>query len=141
MKAFAGWVMKGRMQAVIAATVFAVLALLITPTVMLSESAIGNAQSLADQLREGTLNVPPPSEKVQGWPLIGERLYSAWDLAATNLGEAISRHKEQLTGLGKHLLAAAAGAGATVLQFVISIIIAGVLLVMAGAWIASRREG
>ena len=109
------------------------LALLITPTVMLSESAIGNAQSLADQLREGTLNVPPPSEKVLGWPLIGERLYSAWDLAATNLGEAISRHKEQLTGIGKHLLSAAAGAGATVLQFIISIIIAGVLLVYANS--------
>jgi len=40
MKAFANWVMKGRMQAVIAATVLAVLALLITPLALLSAAVI-----------------------------------------------------------------------------------------------------
>jgi predicted PurR-regulated permease PerM len=68
---------------------------------------------------------------VQSLPLVGKTLYSTWDLAATNLGEVFGKYREQLTGLGKWLLSAAAGAGMTVLQFVISIIIAGVLLVYA----------
>ena len=40
MKAFAEWLMKGRMQAVIAATVFAVLALLVTPLALFSAAVI-----------------------------------------------------------------------------------------------------
>ena len=40
MKAFANWVMKGRMQAVTAATVLAMLALLVTPLALLSSAVI-----------------------------------------------------------------------------------------------------
>ncbi|MCB1785292.1 MAG: hypothetical protein H6953_03850 [Chromatiaceae bacterium] len=40
MKAFAHWVMKGRMQAVIAASVLAMLGLLVTPAVLLSAAVI-----------------------------------------------------------------------------------------------------
>jgi hypothetical protein len=40
MKAFATWIMKGRMQAVIAATVLAVLALLVTPLALVSSAVI-----------------------------------------------------------------------------------------------------
>jgi predicted PurR-regulated permease PerM len=124
-------VLGGRQKTAATLMTLIALAMLITPTVMLTESAIENSQSLAQHLRDGTLNVPPPSEKVQGWPLVGKKLYSAWDLAATNLGEALSTYKSSLEGLGKKLLSVAAGASATVLQFVISIIIAGVLLVYA----------
>jgi predicted PurR-regulated permease PerM len=121
----------GRQKTAATVITLVTLALLITPTVMLTESAIENSQHMAQQLREGTFNIPPPPDKVQTWPLVGNKLYSTWDLAATNLGAAASKYKEQLTGLGKWLLSAAAGAGITVLQFVISIIIAGVLLVYA----------
>jgi predicted PurR-regulated permease PerM len=107
------------------------LALLVTPTVMLTDSAIENSQHIAQQIREGNLSIPPPSEKVRSWPLVGKKLYGAWELAATNLGEAASKYSEQLTGLGKWLLSSAASAGLTVLQFIISIIIAGVFLVYA----------
>ena len=40
MKAFASWVMKGRMQAVIATTVLALLALLVTPLGLASAAVI-----------------------------------------------------------------------------------------------------
>ena len=124
-------VLKGRQKTAAAVITLVTLAMLITPTVLLTESVIENSQHVAQQLREGTFNIPPPPEKVQSWPLVGKKLYSTWDLAATNLGAAASKYKEQLTGLGKWFLSAAAGAGMTVLQFVISVIIAGVLLVYA----------
>ena len=121
----------GRQKTAATLITLVALALLITPTVLLTESAIENSQQISHQLREGTLSIPPPPEKVRSWPLVGKNLYSTWDLAATNLGEAASKYREQLTGMGKWLLSAAAGAGMTVLQFVISIIITGVLLVYA----------
>lgn len=56
MKAFASWVMKGRMQAVIAATVLAVLALLVAPLAMVS-SAVVMLAVLRQGWREGLLVV------------------------------------------------------------------------------------
>ena len=56
MKAFANWVMKGRMQAVIAATVLAVLALLITPLGIVSAAVVA-LTVLRQGWREGLLVV------------------------------------------------------------------------------------
>jgi hypothetical protein len=56
MKSFAIWVMKGRMQAVIAATVLAVLALIVTPLALLS-SAVVMLAVLRQGWREGMLVV------------------------------------------------------------------------------------
>jgi predicted PurR-regulated permease PerM len=109
----------------------AALAILITPTVMLSESLIDSSKTLYGEIQAGTLTIPPPSEKVKDWPLIGEKLDKAWSLASTNLGAALEKFKPQLEAGGKKLLSAAAGVGVGVLQFIISIIIAGALLVYA----------
>jgi predicted PurR-regulated permease PerM len=98
---------------------------------MLSESAIETSQTLAKQMKDGTLRIPPPSDKVQTWPLVGEKLYNSWSLASNNLSAALNKYKDQLAEFGKMALSVAAGAGAVVLQFIISIIIAGVLLVYA----------
>jgi hypothetical protein len=56
MKAFAKWVMQGRMQAVIAATVLAVLALLVTPLALFSAAVI-TLTVLRQGWREGVLVV------------------------------------------------------------------------------------
>ena len=117
----------------LAATLMTVvaLAMLVTPSVMLSESVINNSQALGTAMREGTLQVPPPPEQVKDWPLIGKKLDAVWSLASTNLSEVLTRYSDQLTQVAKWVLGVAAGAGATVLKFVISIIIAGTLLVFA----------
>ena len=106
----------------------AALTLLIVPTIMLSESLFEGAEVMADELQKGTLTIPPPSEKVSSWPLVGERLYNSWSLASSNLESAIATYSSQLKAISKWLLSIVAGAGAGILQFIISIIIAGVLL-------------
>jgi predicted PurR-regulated permease PerM len=117
----------------LAATLMVLVALtmLITPTIMLSASIIDNSEALAKQVQAGAFTIPPPSDKVRGWPLVGEQLYDTWSLAYTNLGEVFDKFKPQLAVLAKKVLSAAAGAGVVVLQFIISIVIAGVLLVYA----------
>ncbi len=124
-------VLGGRQK--LAATLMALIAvaMLAIPSVMLSESAIENSQTLAKQMKEGTLRIPPPSDKVQTWPLVGEKLYKAWSLASNNLSAALSKYKDQLGEFAKLVLSVAAGAGAVVLKFIVSIIIAGMLLVYA----------
>jgi predicted PurR-regulated permease PerM len=114
----------------LAATLITLLALivLLVPTYMLSGSLINTAKELSLQLDKGTLSIPPASENVRSWPVIGEPLYEFWSLAANNLGAALSKMTPQLKKFGIPLLSAAAGAGIGILKFVVSIIIAGVLL-------------
>jgi predicted PurR-regulated permease PerM len=107
------------------------LAILIIPAVMLSESLVEGAQQLSTEYKAGTLTVPPPSETVKDWPLIGEDLYSAWTLASSNLEATLVKFKPQVEAFGKWFLSSAAGVGAGVLMFIISIIIAGAFLVFA----------
>jgi len=115
----------------LAATLITLLALaiLIVPTVMLSGSLVESSKTLSTQLEEGTLVIPPPSDSVKDWPLIGEKTHSAWKLASTNLEAAIDKFKPQVKAISKWFLSAAAGAGAGILMFIISILIAGAFLV------------
>jgi len=105
------------------------LAILITPTVMLSGSMIESSKTLSEQLDAGTLVVPPPSETVKDWPLIGEKTYGIWKLFSTNLEAALGKFKPQVEAVGKWFISAAAGVGGGILMFIISIIIAGAFLV------------
>ena len=107
------------------------LAILIIPTAMLSESLVEATQKISEDYQAGTLSVPPPSDTVKDWPLVGEKLYSAWTLASTNLEAALMKFKPQVGAVGKWFISAAAGAGTGILMFVVSIIIAGAFLVYA----------
>ena len=117
---------RGRLAAILI-TLFALIVLLV-PAYMLSGSLIKTAQEYSAQLDAGTLSVPPPSDSVRSWPVIGEPLYKFWSLASNNLGAALSKITPQLKKFGMPVLSAAAGAGVGILKFVVSIIIAGVLL-------------
>jgi predicted PurR-regulated permease PerM len=105
------------------------LAILIVPTVMLSGSLVESSKTLSEQLDAGTLVVPPPSDSVKEWPLIGEKLHGAWKLASTNLEAALEKFSPQVEAVSKWFLSAAAGVGAGILMFVVSIMIAGAFLV------------
>jgi predicted PurR-regulated permease PerM len=114
----------------LAATLITLLALIIllVPTYMLSGSLIGTVQEYSTNLDQGTLSIPPPSESVRSWPVIGEPLYKFWSDGANNPGSALSKIAPQLKKLGIGLLSTAAQVGVGILMFVVSIIIAGVLL-------------
>jgi len=108
-------------------TIFALIFLLV-PTIMLSDSLIDTAREVAEQLEDGTLKVPPPAESVRSWPVIGEPVYKLWSLGSKDLGAAVDKMAPRFKKYGVSLLSAAANAGVGILMFVVSIIIAGVLL-------------
>jgi predicted PurR-regulated permease PerM len=114
----------------LAATLITVVALilLLVPTVMLGESLIETARDYSTQLKDGTLRVPPPPDSVQSWPIIGEPIYKFWSLSSENLGAALKQMGPQLKTYGISLLSSVANVGAGILMFIVSIIIAGVLL-------------
>lgn len=113
--------------------VLVALAALIIPSIQLFGDTVDTISDVAGRLDDGTLTIPPPSEKVRDWPIIGEKADEVWRLASTNLAAAARRYEPQLESLAKRLLAAGAGLGLGVIQFIISIIIAGVFLATAGS--------
>jgi len=104
------------------------LALLITPTIFITESIIDTSAAITEKYNSGLLNIPPPGEAVKDWPLIGEKVYSIWAEASANLGKTLMRYQPQLESALQSFISAVAGLGGGVLQFVLSIIISGVLV-------------
>jgi predicted PurR-regulated permease PerM len=116
-----------RKRIIVIGSVLMVLVLLI-PTYILSESVIDSSQELAHNLREGTIVIPPPSENVKSWPLIGEKTYTLWNGAAHDLENTILKFKPQFREYAGGIASAIASALGGILQFVISLIIAAVFL-------------
>lgn len=112
------------------ATLFTLIILtaILTPSFMLSGTLINTAQEYAAELEDGSLQVPPPPERVKKVWLIGDRLYEAWGLASDNLEAALEKFETQIRKAANWLLRTAAGAGLGILQFAVAVAIAGVFL-------------
>jgi predicted PurR-regulated permease PerM len=126
----------------LSATIFVLigLAIILVPTFLLGESTFGGLKTLGQDLRAGTLNVPPPNPGVADWPVIGEKTYEIWSAAATNLQQTALQYEEQLRALGQRVFSFATGTIIGVLQFVLSTIIAGALLMQAKGGYKATRE-
>ncbi|HTD56234.1 MAG TPA: AI-2E family transporter [Silvibacterium sp.] len=106
----------------------AFLALLIVPVILLAQTMIGGIESVTAHIRDGSLSIPRPPDRIATWPIVGPPLHNAWNMAATNLTGLLRSLGPQLKPVVSWLFSASAGLGLTVLQFVLSILVAGVLL-------------
>jgi predicted PurR-regulated permease PerM len=115
---------------VVAAVLFVVLflALLIVPVVLLADTLVEGVHTLASHLKEGTLIVPPPPAGVENWPIIGARLNSLWSQGSRDISELVRTIAPHIKAAVPGMLSVSSGFGLTVLQFALSIIVAGVLL-------------
>jgi predicted PurR-regulated permease PerM len=111
-------------------TLFALL-LFIQAGVMLSGTLLDGAKQVSIKIKEGTLVVPPAPQSVKTWPIIGKPLHQAWSLASVNLKDTLASFTPQLSAFSQWLLANAARSGVAILKFMVSIVIAGILLVKA----------
>jgi predicted PurR-regulated permease PerM len=105
------------------------LSILVLPSIWLVEQLVDGVKLLAGNIQAGNLSLPPPSESVEQWPLIGEWLYKHWLQLSENMAETLKGFLPQiLVWVEKHL-ERLANTGLGVLEFAASIIIAGVFLI------------
>lgn len=104
------------------------LAVLILPVVLLTGSLMDGMQSLSGRVKNGMPLIPPPPPRIESWPVVGVPLNNAWELASSNLSAALRTFAPQIKAVIPGLLLASAGIGVAVLQWILSIIVAGVLL-------------
>jgi len=128
---------KAKMASVIIVLTF--LTIIILPLSLLTISLITELKVLKTNYDLGLLTLPSPNEKVKEWPIIGEKLYSIWSEAALNLKDLILKYKDQLIDTGSNLAKGLLSAVGSLMQIIISLIIAGVLLVVGGVGDSVRK--
>ncbi|MCH7549737.1 MAG: AI-2E family transporter [Candidatus Krumholzibacteriota bacterium] len=104
------------------------LALVIGPTVLLTNSLLDGTVRIVKKAEAGTLEIPPPTEKVKEWPLIGEKAYAVWQSASVDLKKTTDKLQPQLKNLGHKILSTVAGLGRSFVQTIFALIIAGILM-------------
>ena len=111
--------------------VLAGLALVVVPAWLFGGSLIESAKDFHANVNSGSFELRPPPDNVRNWPLVGERVHASWSDASANFEGWLEEHNEQLQGVAQKALAQARSLGIGVLQFMLSIIVAGILLAYA----------
>jgi len=113
-----------------AATLIVLIGILLIglPTAMLGSSFAGHIHSVYAAFDGNTVEISAPNPAVAEWPLVGERIYSAWQAAATDLPAFLEKLQPQLGNMAKQALAMAASTAGSVLLFLGSLVIAGIMM-------------
>ena len=104
------------------------LTILIVPSISFTSSLVESVKELSTGVKEGTLVVPPPTDDVAEWPLIGEEVHAAWQSFSDNLTAGLVKYKDQLKNVGGKFVSILSSFVGGLLTFIIAIIIAGVFL-------------
>ncbi len=105
------------------------LSILILPSIWLVNQLVEGVKFLAGNIQGGDFSIPPPTESVADWPIIGEWLYDNWLQLSENMEESLRGFMPQIVEWGEKTLGTLANTGLGVLQLAASIIIAGIFLI------------
>jgi predicted PurR-regulated permease PerM len=120
--------MAGRRRTVAGLMTLLALLMLIGPLSLLTLALIDNIGELAARLTAGAISVPPPPPRLAALPLVGEAAERLWSLASVNFLAALEEVRPQLASLGRWLLRLVAGVSLGALNFMLAVVVAGLLL-------------
>ena len=96
-----------------AATVIVLVGILliVAPTTLLVSSIGDSVHHLINGVRDNTLQIPPPSQAVAEWPVVGKKVYGVWSQAHDNLPAVVQSMQPKIGDLAKKALAMVANIG------------------------------
>ena len=114
----------------LAATVLVLIGILliVAPTTVLGMALGDSIQGLVDRVSDKSLQVPEPPASVAAWPVIGAKAHALWAQAHTDPTSLVTSLQPYLGDVSKKALGAAAAIGGSVLLFLFSFAIAGVMM-------------
>ena len=104
------------------------LVLIGLPVVMLGSSFAGHLQGFHDTFVNSSIQIDPPPASVAEWPLIGNKVHSAWSSASTDLPAFLKKFEPQLKNFSKAMLSAALNTAGSVFMFLGALVIAGIMM-------------
>ena len=121
----------GRRKLTVTLFVLVGLSVLIIPAYLMSESFFDGVKWLTAETKKEAIQIPPPPAKVEEWPVIGPTVYETWTNASENLQQTLARFAPQLRSFGAWLLSTLTGFGLAFVMTILSVIIAGLMLMHA----------
>jgi predicted PurR-regulated permease PerM len=104
------------------------LALIAVPTALLITSSSDSIHNLINSVNNNTLQIPAPSPNVADWPIVGKKVHAFWSLAYSDLPAVVQSMQPKIGDLAKDALKIVAGTGGSIMKFMFSFIIAGVIM-------------
>lgn len=123
--------MGGRPKLASVIVIFSIMVIFIVPTILLMSSFVDEVKIFQVKYEQGTL-LPPPSEEVKKWPVIGTEVYNYWLEASADMKQFFMNHQDKLMEYGSKLAKGFLGTVSGIIHFIISFLIAGVLLAVGG---------
>lgn len=125
--------LKGRKSLASFLITVTLLGLIILPTVAFFNSVTTTVVELKAGVEDGTIKVATPGQNIKDWPLIGDKAYDFLYALSTDMEKGLLEYKAQIIEVSKKLVGSLVSSGVAVLQVILSIIIAGVLMVSTSA--------
>ena len=97
------------------------------PVVWLGFGLLNAVEFVAKKLDAGLPSVPLPSQSIREWPLLGEQIYRLWTRAVTDISAQLTELAPVLKPMARWLLQVASNVMVGLLEFLLSIVVAGFL--------------
>jgi predicted PurR-regulated permease PerM len=97
-------------------------------------------RTFIDGVRDNSLQIPAPTATIAEWPVVGPRIHSLWSQAHADLPAVVQSMQPKLGDLSRKALAMVASIGGTVLLFMVSFIIAGIVMAFGQAGARSTKS-
>jgi len=119
--------------------VISILVIVMLPALFLVGSLVDEVKVIKESYDQGSFTIPPPTEKIKEWPIVGNNLYTTWLNASEDIDQYFTKYQDQIieygSKIGRGILSAAGG----IIQIILSLLIAGVLLAIGGTGEGVRK--
>lgn len=109
------------------------LSFIIVPSSLIIYSLYDGINHFSELFSAGEPLIPPPGGTTANWPSFAKPIIDFWQLASDNLQDTILTYSDQIKIYGTWLIVELGGISKGILSFIVSIIIAGFLLIYADA--------
>lgn len=124
-------IFRGRKILAVIVLTLIMLSFIVIPSGLIMYSLFEGVNHFREVFKAGEPLIPAPGGNTENWPPITQPILDFWKLASENLHDAVVKYSDQIKEYGAIVLVAVAGITKGILSFVVSIIIAGVLLIYA----------
>jgi len=104
------------------------LSILIVPAIMFINALVDNASLIVAGVKDGSISVPPPNEKLKSWPLIGKPVYEFWSMASTNMKATFIEFQPEIGKVVKWIAESVKNLMGSVVIFFIALVISGAFI-------------
>jgi predicted PurR-regulated permease PerM len=131
--------LRGKQWLASAILVIGGLILIVVPTALLMNSLADSIRGFIAGVQSGDLAIPPPREGIENFPIVGKKVHDAWLKAYTDLPGLMQSMKPKISELAQTALGIVANVAGSVLMFLASFIVAGIIMVYGESGASSCR--